>query len=48
MAGPKPRSVIAVKVFVEQNIVSPVWISLKLLASSVDRMAPIRVAQENA
>ena len=47
VAGPK-SSVVAVKVLVKRDIVSPICIFLKLLASSVDRTTPIRVVQENA
>src|SRR5262249_28453608 len=41
-------AVITVKVFVEQNIVAPVWVFLKLLGSAIDRTASFFISGEDA
>src|SRR5277367_2521177 len=48
MTGAKSCSVVAVKIFVEKHVVTPVRIFLKLLASSVDGAAARRIAEEYA
>ena len=41
------RAVIAVEIFMEGNVVAPVWVILKSLIAPEDRAASIFVAQEN-
>src|SRR5882724_11253867 len=47
MTGPNPRAIVSVKVFVEHNQISPIWIGLKFLYSPKHRTPPVRVLQEN-
>jgi len=44
VAGPKPRAVIPMEVLVEQNVVFPMAVFLKLLGSSIDGALAVRVA----
>src|SRR5262245_48392747 len=46
MAGAKPRAVVSVEIFEEQNQISPVFIALKLFDRAVDRSAPGSTAHE--
>src|SRR5262245_14294973 len=48
MTGAKTRTVVAVEIFVEKNMVPPVRIFLKLLGASVDRSPAAAVAEEDA
>ena len=47
MAGPDPRAVIAVKIFMEEDQITPVLILLKLLRSPIEGPASIRSPQKN-
>src|SRR6516162_7872009 len=47
MAGADARAVVAVKILVEQNQVSPMRVHLKFLIASVNGTAPILIPQEN-
>ena len=47
MAGPQAGTIVAVKVFVEQDMVAPVRIALKLLRAAIDRSSSLLVATEN-
>ena len=47
MAGAEPRAVVAVEVFVEQDVVAPVGIGLELLRAAVHRPPAVLVAQED-
>src|SRR6516165_1410133 len=48
MAGADAGTVVAMEVFIEQQIVPPVRIPLKLVATTENRPPPVSVAQENA
>src|SRR5438270_825568 len=47
VARSKSCSVIAMEVFVKQQIVAPVRISLELFRSSIQRQAPVLIAKKN-
>jgi hypothetical protein len=47
VAGTDAGSIIAVEVFIKQNVVSPVGIGLKLLRTSIYRSAARAIAQED-
>src|SRR5438445_12029607 len=47
MARPKPSAVVPMEIFVEQNIIFPVLIFLKLLGSAIDGPPTIGIAEEN-
>jgi hypothetical protein len=47
VAGTDAGSVIAVEVFIKQNVVSPLGIGLKLLRFSIYRPAARAIAQED-
>ena len=48
VAGAKAFTVVSVKIFVEVDVVPPVWIVLKFLGVTEDRALARSVAQENA
>src|SRR5690242_3428589 len=48
MARAEPGAVIPMKVFVEQDIVAPVRVGLKLLSSTINRTSATLVAREDA
>src|SRR5262249_43574127 len=48
MASTNPRSVVAMKVLVKQQVISPVGIILKLLSSAEHRSSAISVVQKDA
>jgi len=48
MAGADAGAVVTMKVFIEQQIVPPVGIALKLFGAAENRPPPVFVAQENA
>ena len=48
VAGAEARAVVAVEVFVEQDVVAPVRVVLELGDPAIDRPAPLVVAQEDA
>src|SRR5512135_963866 len=47
MAGAEPGSVVAVEVFVEEDVIAPVRIALKFLRAAVDGSPALLVAQED-
>ena len=47
MAGAQPGAVVAVEVFVEQDVIAPVGIGLELLRAAVDRTPAMLIAQED-
>jgi hypothetical protein len=47
MAGPDAGAVVAMKVFVEQQMVAPIRITLKFLRTTVHRPAAAFVTQKN-
>src|SRR5215469_8125217 len=47
MACSQARTVIAVKIFVKEDVVAPVRILLELLRCSVNRPLAVRIAQED-
>ena len=48
VAGPKPGAVVPVEILVEQNVVSPVRVFLKLLGSVIDGALAVRIAPKDA
>src|SRR5437899_5386772 len=48
VAGPDARAVVAVEVFVEEDQVAPVRVTLKFLGPPVDGTAPVLVAEEDS
>src|SRR5215469_7786486 len=48
VARSQARAIVPVKIFVEQNVVSPVRIGLKLLGVSIHRPSPRFISQENS
>lgn len=48
MAGTKARTVVAVEVLVEQNVVAPVRVVLEFGRSSIDRPFSLLIAEEDA
>src|SRR5712671_2013870 len=44
---PKTGSIVAVEIFVKQNVITPVWIFLKLASFSIDRSVAILVFQKD-
>src|SRR2546422_9064454 len=48
VAGPDARTVVAVEVFVEEDQVAPVRVTLKFLGPPVDGTAPVLVAEEDS
>jgi hypothetical protein len=46
VARAQPRAIVAMKVFVEQNVVAPMRIRLKLLGAAVERPSTVRIALE--
>jgi len=47
MAGAQPGTMIAVEVFIEENVVAPERIILELFRAAVDGSPPTFVTQEN-
>src|SRR6516162_9366766 len=47
VACPQPGAIVAMKVLVEQDVVAPVRIGLKLLGTTIDRPSPLLVAAED-
>ena len=47
MARAKARSIVAVKIFVEEQMVTPVRVGLKLLLPAVHRPSAIVISQKN-
>ena len=47
VARPQARAVVAMEIFVEQDVVLPVWIGLKFLRAAVNRPPPGLVPQED-
>ena len=45
--GSKSFTGITIEIFVEQNVVFEMWISLKFLISGIDRAFPIFIFHEN-
>src|SRR5262245_44381985 len=48
VAGPKPGAVVSVEILVEQNVVLPMGVFLKLFGASVDRPLAVRIAHKDA
>ena len=48
VTGTKTRSIVTMEVFVEENVIFPVWIFLKLFCSTIDWTLPARIPQEDA
>ena len=48
MAGAETRTIVAMKVFVEQNIVLPVRIALKFAGTAEHRALPFFISEEDA
>src|SRR5215469_7759158 len=46
MAGSQARTIVAVEIFVEEDVVAPVRILLELLRCSVHRPLAVRIARE--
>jgi len=47
MAGAHPGSVVAVELFVEEDVITPMWIVLEPPRASVHRTLAVLVAQED-
>ena len=47
MAGAQPGAIVAVEVFVEEDVVAPVGIGLELLGAAIDGPPAMFIAQED-
>jgi hypothetical protein len=46
MAGTNPAAVITMEILIEENQISPMWVVLKEIHSSIERSSAVRTAPE--